>query len=61
MLCQQDLHSGRRPRKVQSFTLTPGQAHELPSAMTLLDALQATPRHVVCDRGYASNWFLDDL
>jgi len=29
--------------------------------MALLDALPGAPRHVVCDRGYASNWFREDL
>ncbi|WP_152659222.1 IS5 family transposase [Gluconobacter oxydans] len=47
--------------KALSFTLTPGQAHELPSAMALLDALPHAPRYVVCDRGYASNQFREAL
>ncbi|MBF0889365.1 transposase [Gluconobacter sp. LMG 1745] len=47
--------------KALSFTLTPGQAHELPSAMALLDALPYAPRYVVCDRGYASNQFREAL
>ncbi|WP_029605886.1 IS5 family transposase, partial [Kozakia baliensis] len=47
--------------KALSFTRTPGQAHERPSAMALLDALPGAPRYVVCDRGYASNRFREDL
>ena len=39
----------------------PGQAHELPSVMALLDALPTAPRYVVCDRGYASNPFREEL
>ncbi|AOX17212.1 transposase [Kozakia baliensis NRIC 0488] len=42
------------------FTLTLGQAHELPSAITLLEALPRRPRYVVCDRGYASNRFREE-
>ncbi len=44
-----------------SFTLSPGQAHELPYAYALLDALPHPPIYVVCDRGYASNKFREDL
>ncbi|WP_374762622.1 transposase [Komagataeibacter xylinus] len=40
-----------------SFTLSPGQAHELPCAY----ALPHPPIHVVCDRGYASHEFREDL
>ncbi|QEH97899.1 IS5 family transposase [Gluconobacter thailandicus] len=47
--------------KALSFTLTPGQTHELPSAMALLNALPHAPRYVVCDRGYASNQFRETL
>lgn len=47
--------------KALSFTLAPRQAHELPSAMALLDALPDTPRYVVCDLGYASNRFREAL
>ncbi|MBF0889353.1 IS5 family transposase [Gluconobacter cadivus] len=44
-----------------SFTLSPGQAHELPSAYALLDDLPHPPAYVVCDRGYASQKFRDYL
>jgi len=47
--------------KVLSFTLTPGQARDLPSAMALLGALPSAPRYVVFGRGYASNRFREDL
>ncbi|MBV1832602.1 IS5 family transposase [Novacetimonas pomaceti] len=40
-----------------SFTLSPGQAHELPSTYALLDELPHPSTHVVCDRGYASHKF----
>ncbi|AXY21843.1 Transposase DDE domain protein [Komagataeibacter saccharivorans] len=41
--------------------LSPGQAHELPSAYTLLDDLPHPPIYVVCDRGYASHKFREYL
>ncbi|MCP1203845.1 IS5 family transposase [Acetobacter oryzoeni] len=44
-----------------SFTLSPGQAHELPSAYSLLDDLPYPPTYVVCDRGYASHKFREYL
>ncbi|MBF0857406.1 transposase [Gluconobacter oxydans] len=44
-----------------SFTLSPGQAHELPSAYALLDDLPHPPTYVVCDRGYASHKFHEYL
>nr|WP_197463143.1 IS5 family transposase [Gluconobacter thailandicus] len=44
-----------------SFTLSPGQTHELPSAYALLDDLPYPPTYVVCDRGYASHKFREDL
>lgn len=47
--------------KALSFTLTPGQAHKQPSAMALLDALRIALRYVVCDRGYSSNLFCEEL
>jgi transposase len=40
-----------------AFTLAPGQAHELPQAIPLLDALPGVPLWVVADRGYASHTF----
>ena len=40
-----------------AFRLAPGQAHELPHAVSLLDALPRLPRWVVADRGYASHAF----
>lgn len=47
--------------KALSFTLTPWQTHELPSAMALMDALPAAPRYAACDREYASNRLREDL
>ncbi|AZV38655.1 hypothetical protein CFR75_13510 [Komagataeibacter xylinus] len=44
-----------------SFTLSPGQAHELPSAYALRDERPHPPTYVVCDRGYASHKFREDL
>ncbi len=39
------------------FALAPGQAHELPFAPELLEALTGVPGWVVGDRGYASAAF----
>jgi len=40
-----------------AFSLTPGQAHELPQAIGLLARLPGVPRWVVADRGYTSHVF----
>ena len=40
-----------------AFRLAPGQAHELPHAVPLLDCLPRLPKWVVADRGYASHAF----
>ena len=40
-----------------AFILAPGQAHELPRAIPLLDRLPSVPKWVVGDRGYASHAF----
>jgi transposase len=40
-----------------AFVLAPGQAHELPHAIPLLDRLPGVPKGVVGDRGYASHAF----
>ena len=40
-----------------AFIVAPGQAHELPHAMPLLDRLPGVPKWVVGDRGYASHTF----
>jgi transposase len=41
-----------------AFRIAPGQAHELPQAMPLLERLPGVPpRWVVADRGYASHRF----
>ena len=40
-----------------AFILAPGQAHELPHAIPLLDRLPGVPKWVVGDRGYASHTF----
>ncbi len=37
-----------------AFIVAPGQAHELPHAVPLLDRLPGVPQWVVGDRGYAS-------
>jgi transposase len=44
-----------------AFRIAPGQAHELPHAVPLLDRLPAAPRWVVADRGYASHAFRDHV
>jgi Transposase DDE domain len=35
-----------------AFRVVPGQAHELPHAVPLLDCLPGVPRWIVADRGY---------
>lgn len=40
-----------------AFRLAPGQAHELPHAVPLLDQLPGVPLWVVADRGYSSHGF----
>ncbi len=40
-----------------AFIVAPGQAHELPHAVPLLDRLPGVPQWVVGDRGYASPAF----
>ena len=39
------------------FVLAPGQAHELPHAVALLDQVPRVPKWVVADRGYSSHAF----
>jgi pyruvate/2-oxoglutarate dehydrogenase complex dihydrolipoamide dehydrogenase (E3) component len=40
-----------------TFIVAPGQAHELPHAIPLLDRLPGLPKWIVGDRGYASHAF----
>jgi transposase len=40
-----------------AFALAPGQAHELPHAVPLLEQLPDVPLWVVADRGYSSHAF----
>src|SRR5215203_2497036 len=44
-----------------AFRIAPGQAHELPHAVPLLDRLPGVPLWVVADRGYASHSFRDHV
>src|SRR5215213_11831495 len=44
-----------------AFRVAPGQAHELPHAVPLLDRLPGVPRWIVADRGYASHAFRDHV
>jgi transposase len=44
-----------------AFILTPGQAHELPQAVPLLDRLPGVPKWVVADRGYSSHAFREHI
>ena len=44
-----------------AFVLAPGQAHELPHAVPLLDRLPRMPRWVIADRGYASHALRDHI
>src|ERR1044072_1771582 len=44
-----------------AFRLAPGQAHELPDAIPLLDSLPGVPSWVVADRGYSSHSFREHI
>ena len=44
-----------------AFRIAPGQAHELPHAVPLLDRLPGVPLWVVADRGYSSHAFRDHV
>jgi transposase len=44
-----------------AFILAPGQAHELPHAVPLLDRLPGVPQWVVADRGFSSHAFREHI
>jgi transposase len=44
-----------------AFRIAPGQAHELPQAIPLLDSLPGVPLWIVADRGYTSHAFRDHI
>ncbi len=44
-----------------AFRISPGQAHELPQAVALLDSLPGIPMWVVGDRGYTSHAFREHV
>ena len=44
-----------------AFRIAPGQAHELPHAIPLLDSLPDVPMWVVADRGYTSHAFREHV
>ena len=44
-----------------AFRIAPGQAHELPQAIPLLDQLPGVPKWVVGDRGYTSHHFREHI
>jgi transposase len=44
-----------------AFRIAPGQAHELPHAVPLLDRLPGVPKWVVGDRGYTSHRFREQI
>jgi len=44
-----------------AFRIAPGQAHELPHAIPLLDQLPSVPKWIVGDRGYASHRFREHI
>src|SRR4051812_28941706 len=44
-----------------AFILAPGQAHELPQAIPLLDRLPGVPKWVVADRGLSSHAFREHI
>ena len=43
------------------FLLAPGQAHELPLAPAMIDALPDTPLRIVGDRGFSSDSFREQI
>ena len=44
-----------------AFILAPGQAHELPQAVPLLERLPGVPKWVVADRGFSSHAFREHI
>ena len=44
-----------------AFRIAPGQTHELPEAILLLDRLPRVPAWVVADRGYSSHSFREHI
>src|SRR4051794_14494205 len=44
-----------------AFILAPGQAHELPQAVPLLERLPGVPKWVVADRGLSSHAFREHI
>jgi hypothetical protein len=44
-----------------AFRIAPGQAHELPHAIPLVDRLPGVPKWVVGDRGYTSHAFREHI
>ncbi len=44
-----------------AFILAPGQAHELPHAVPLLERLPGVPKWVVADRGLSSHAFREHV
>jgi transposase len=44
-----------------AFRIAPGQAHELPEAIPLLDSLPGVPPWIVADRGYSSSSFREHI
>jgi transposase len=44
-----------------AFRIAPGQAHEFPDAIPLLDSLPGVPAWVVADRGYSSHSFREHI
>jgi transposase len=44
-----------------AFRIAPGQAHELPDAIPLLERLPGVPTWVVADRGYSSHSFREHI
>jgi hypothetical protein len=44
-----------------AFRIAPGQAHELPHAISLLEQLPGVPKWIVGDRGYTSHVFRNHI
>ena len=44
-----------------AFRIAPGQAHELPDAIPLLNSRPGVPMWVVADRGYSSHSFREHI
>ena len=47
--------------RANAFRIAPGQAHELPHAIPLLEQMPGVPMWVIGDRGYTSHAFREHV